>query len=289
VSFATAEEGEQQLASVDDFVSRLSPFDRSARMKTSQAVSQEEFVTFMRAQALDWPEESKVKVHEALKLLETGFAQLNLPQVSSVILIRTTGLEEGDAAYTRGRSIILPDSHVRAETGKLASLLAHELFHVISRSDIEFRDRLYRMIGFEKCPEIILPSELASQRITNPDAPAWEHAISIRVEGRPHKVVPILLSSVKRYPEGGTDAFFQFLTLRFWPIERESQPDPQLPVLFSLNQLEGFHEQVGRNTGYIIHPEEILADNFKLLVTGVRAVQSPVVLEKLKAAMMENR
>ena len=31
----------------------------------------------------------------------------------------------------------------------------------------------------------------------------------------------------------------------------------------------GFFEQVGRNTGYIIHPDEILAENFVKLAIGI--------------------
>ena len=39
------------------------------------------------------------------------------------------------------------------------------------------------------------------------------------------------------------------------------------PVLHEAS-VPDFHRQIGSNTGYIIHPEEILADNFAALVTG---------------------
>lgn len=42
---------------------------------------------------------------------------------------------------------------------------------------------------------------------------------------------------------------------------------------------------MGRNTGYIIHPEEILADNFKLLATGAENVPSPQILEKMRVIL----
>lgn len=45
--------------------------------------------------------------------------------------------------------------------------------------------------------------------------------------------------------------------------------------------MTGFLEQVGENTNYLIHPDEILADNFVLLVTGKKGVPSPEVVEKL--------
>ena len=59
IHFATAEEGAHELAAVDDFVSRMSSFDRSARMQTSREVSQSEFLKFASAQALDWPEDAR--------------------------------------------------------------------------------------------------------------------------------------------------------------------------------------------------------------------------------------
>ena len=34
----------------------------------------------------------------------------------------------------------------------------------------------------------------------------------------------------------------------------------------NLDEVEGFYEQIQRNTNYIIHPDEILADNFIFLV-----------------------
>jgi hypothetical protein len=57
------------------------------------------------------------------------------------------------------------------------------------------------------------------------------------------------------------------------------------PVLLAISEISGFSEQVGRNTGYIIHPEEILADNFSLMVTG-RSVESPEVLRKLREVFL---
>jgi hypothetical protein len=42
---------------------------------------------------------------------------------------------------------------------------------------------------------------------------------------------------------------------------------------------------VGRNTDYIIHPEEILAENFALLVLGAGNVPSPEVLTRMREAL----
>jgi hypothetical protein len=44
---------------------------------------------------------------------------------------------------------------------------------------------------------------------------------------------------------------------------------------------------IGLNTRYIIHPEEILADNFTLLVRGDSKVRTPRILEELKRVLAE--
>jgi hypothetical protein len=48
------------------------------------------------------------------------------------------------------------------------------------------------------------------------------------------------------------------------------------------NNVTGLFEQIGRNTDYVIHPEEILASNFELLVTGAEGAPSPQVLERIR-------
>ena len=47
-------------------------------------------------------------------------------------------------------------------------------------------------------------------------------------------------------------------------------------------QAAGFSQQIGGNTGYIIHPDEILADNFTLLVLGRTNVPSPRILKEME-------
>jgi hypothetical protein len=52
-------------------------------------------------------------------------------------------------------------------------------------------------------------------------------------------------------------------------------------MLVGLQQVSGFFEQVGRNTEYLIHPEEILADNFALLFSRDRNAPSPDIIKKM--------
>ena len=44
----------------------------------------------------------------------------------------------------------------------------------------------------------------------------------------------------------------------------------------------GFYDKIGLNTKYIIHPEEILADNFVILVQGKTDIPSPEIIESMR-------
>lgn len=49
-------------------------------------------------------------------------------------------------------------------------------------------------------------------------------------------------------------------------------------LLLDPNEVADFHAQIGRNTKYIIHPDEVLADNFVHLVLGDEKLASPEIV-----------
>ena len=105
-------------------------------------------------------------------------------------MIKTTGAEEGNAAYTRATAIVLPKSELGKGQDHLKKLICHELFHILSRQNPELREKLYAIIGFTKCNEIKLPPELERRKITNPDAPRNDHFIRLQIEGQESLAVP---------------------------------------------------------------------------------------------------
>jgi hypothetical protein len=50
--------------------------------------------------------------------------------------------------------------------------------------------------------------------------------------------------------------------------------------------VEGFFEQIGRNTNYIIHPEETLANNFVHLMTAKQDLKNPEIPEKIEQLLL---
>jgi hypothetical protein len=188
---------------------------------------------------------------------------------------------------------MLPQSEVTKSQKDLQKLICHELFHILSRQNPELREKLYAIIGFTKCNEIKLPPELERRKITNPDAPRNDHFIRLQISGRESLAVPILVSSVETYDVKRGGEFFSYLQFQFLVVEKDGDSEKLKPVmdgsapkLVGANQVSGFMEQIGRNTDYIIHPEEILADNFALLVLGQPDVPSPEILRKMKEVLV---
>jgi len=301
MQFASVEQGRQVLGKHDVFIAALSPWDRQARLRTDREVSSEEFLSFVTGEVLAWDEEERANVAAVLERVRERLRPWPLRLPPEILLVLTTGREEGGAAYCRERTIVLPRTLVAARRQgaarpgpPLEHLLVHELFHVLSAHDRSLRDRLYRSIGFSRCGEVALPADLAARKITNPDAPIVEHAIEIELEGKPVSVMPILLADAPRYPATGGRVFFEHLQFRLLVVERRGGDGmvPQLregrPQLVDPKTAPGYHEKIGRNTGYIIHPEEVLADNFALLVLERGKINSPHVLDGMRRILLEN-
>jgi len=294
--FASPERGRAILCRRDDYVERLSPFDRSARLKTPEAVSEEAYLAFVGQQLLPWTASEREKVLAVIDDLRGPLDAMRLPLPTQLLMIKTTGREEGGAAYTRANAIVLTESHLRREPKELTRLICHELFHVLSRAAPSVRDGLYAAIGFRRCAEPALPEALRTRQITNPDAPVNDHCIDVVIDGTRRTVVPILLADSERYePERGGE-FFEYLRLRFLAVQEEKGTEATSlllirgqPILVPVTELRGFFEQVGRNTGYIIHPEEILADNFAHLMMQTPDLESPEVVRRMAGFFAELR
>jgi hypothetical protein len=289
VVFATAEEGKKILTTRDDFIRALSPFDRAARMKTDREVSEEMFLEFVGQNVLDWTDAEKAALASTLDSLKARLARLPLPWPKVIHFVKTTGAEEGDAAYTRANALILPRSTLSPKRPTDPKLICHELFHILSRVNPDLRERLYATIGFVKCTEAEFPGTLRRRKLTNPDAPANNHCLRVQVNGADAWAVPILFSRTEKYDVKRGGEFFEYMDLQLLLVERggdsprlKPAPAGPPPRLVGIDQVTGFFEQVGRNTQYIIHPEEILADNFASLVMQDRNVPSPEILKKLQ-------
>lgn len=290
--FASIDEGKRLLSIDDDYSSRLSPFDLAARTRGGELPTLAQWREQLIAEVTTWSDADIPRISTMVEKIAKRLEQLAIPLPEVVWLVQTTGREESNAAYTRGAAIMLPTEKVKADDKALEELIVHELFHVISRHGPELRRRLYSIVGFESINEIELPENLAKAKITNPDAPRIDCVITLVIDGKVQSVAPILVADPPTFDRSFSENMFRYLKFRLLVLEgvlddkqmliwqpslREGEPQFIDPAIGS----EAYLEKIGRNTKYIIHPDEILADNFAYLVLERKDLPTPRIVDEM--------
>ncbi|MDB6037441.1 MAG: hypothetical protein JWM99_1282 [Verrucomicrobiales bacterium] len=291
IVFASVDQGKAALTNRDEFIAALSPFDRSARMKTTEESSEKSFLTFVSTNVLSWSEVEKRTLTKAVAAIDGKLLPFRLPLPPEILLIKSSGNEEGNASYTRQNAIILPQHDAESNQANLEKLLTHELFHILSRHDSETRKKLYNILGFSQINEVRMNDDFQVRKITNPDGPANGWSITVTNEHQTLQVVPILLSSVAKYDLKKGGEFFNYLGFHLMSVKQKNDQWVQdfhggKPILLDPNEVQGYFEQIGRNTDYIIHPDEIMADNFVKMVWGDTNLATPRIVTAMKKVLL---
>lgn len=288
VRFASVEEGMRLISARDAFIDQLGDLEMQIRLGSQEPVDRSEYLQSVSRGVIAWQGEEVEQVSQAIRDLRRRFGAYALPFPAEIQLIRVKAEVEANAPHCRGSSIVLPDSFFGKPSG-MVQTLAHELFHVLSSHNLGLRDELYALIGFERCGEIRLPAALMERRLTNPDAPANHHYITLKQDGQTIYATPVIFCKTGTYREGG---LFQNLEFKLMILEssggsmRPKLVDDQ-PQLVSPGETPDYLRQIGRNTGYIIHPEETLADNFWMLVLEASDVPDPWVIRRMREVLVK--
>jgi hypothetical protein len=289
VVFATPKQATKHLRAKDQFVSAMSVFDRQSRVGKSVDVSESDYLDFLSAHVLEWEQAEKLQVALALASLAKKLAPYDLPLPGEILMIKTSGGEEGNAAYCRSNAIVLPKKMVKWQGIKLERLLTHELFHVLSSHNAELRTKMYKIIGFTTVEPMGLPKSLVDRKITNPDAPQLDSVIQLETEKGDVFATPFLFAK-RDYDDSRNDSFFAYMTFRLLVVKKNDGnwfpvSDDGQPQLLDPAKTPSYGKQIGSNTGYIIHPDEIMADNFVHLVQRSKDLETPRIVEELRALL----
>ena len=119
-----------------------------------------------------------------------------------------------------------------------------------------------------------------------------DHFITLDVADRKVPAAPVLFASVKKY-EVGQGSFFKVMQFKLMEIEKQAgtwqaKLQEGEPRFLDPRRTASYLEQIGENTQYIIHPDEILADNFVLLVSGQQDVKTPRVTRQMEPLLAKN-
>ena len=288
--FATRAEAQMLITELDDYTRNWNQFDIDVRLQKPQG-RKSALLQFAMDQTLNWSDEEKARISKTMKSLDAEIKKqkYNLEFPKEIVFVKTTQKEEGNAeAYTRMNWIAIGEEALKSSSDTdLKYLVAHELFHLLTRQNVHFKKDMYQIIGFEVAEkEILFPSDLAEMRISNPDISRYDSYGTFTIGGQKQYCTMVIYTD-KPY-NGNT--LFDYLKIGLVPLNGEFIPVQKSgkTIIYSLDDAEDFYTQVGKNTSYVINPEEIMADNFAYTLIGKKDLPNPEIIQKTQKVLKAN-
>ena len=199
---------------------------------------------------------------------------------ANVKLIKSKGTYYGeDAFYTRENCIVIPSERIAArESNAMLSVLLHEIFHLYSREKPDKQAALYNIIGFEKIGDsrdLLIDAPLKERILSNPDGPNFAYGIDLTSSKGDIKCIPIISSTLPGFVKEKGE-FFDYLYFDLFEVQKQSDgkwkvlSNDKGQAMVPDDAMPSFFDQIKYNTQYIIHPDEVLADNFMILALSKR-------------------
>lgn len=258
--FGTTSQGAAVLTAQDEYTRELQVRELAIRAQDASVTSFDGLKPVYAGDVQPWTAQEKAALREAILAVMDRVNLIDQHLPPSVMLTKTGSVVEGGLPHTRADMIVFAGGDL-PQGGSLKSLFLHELHHVMTRANPDLHNDYYRIIGFEPCT-FTEPEALRRNRLTNPDAPTYKHVAPVEV-GAGNGVIPYLYATRDFDGGGSLGEYFGFGLL---PVKYDGgvctaltdNPDG----LVAPPMVPAFGRLIGANTGYIIHPEETLADNF---------------------------
>ncbi|MEM9917861.1 MAG: hypothetical protein AAF990_07185 [Bacteroidota bacterium] len=268
----------------ESFFEQIGKLDMSIQMRrnypasTSRELVLKDYRDFLQTEVCDFSNSNKKflegifnQVYEQCRKLSPKVLPANLR------LIKTHANHYGSGVYyTREDAIVIPKYALeQANSSAFANIMLHELFHIYSRLHPSKREKLYAAIGFKSIggmDRLVLPDSLKQRILLNPDGINYAQAIQVfNKEGNSFFAIPIIAANAFEY-SGNKRNFFDYLQFDLFEIQPPYSRLVKVKTkrngdsLHKMSEIKGFFSQIKDNTDYIIHPDEVLADNFMHLV-----------------------
>jgi hypothetical protein len=250
-------------------------FNKETLLTDDSTALRKKYQEYLASKVCNFSQQEQLIVNHSLQKVFSAFGE-SLKKAwlpTHIYCIKVTGEGYGEQTYyTRNGCIIIPAQALRyaieGDSIGFEHTLSHEIFHIVSRYNADLRLKLYRRIGFDTIHNLLFNNELLRNRlIENPDG---MQVARIKLNDTTQGA----LFCYSREPEFklGADNFqahfkwgmFQVKKQKnnAWKVVADSLGESTLSNTWEVP----FFRQVGTNTEYLIHPDEILADNFALLI-----------------------
>ena len=285
--FVDANEAAELLLSNRNYHENMNQEDLNFRMQKLDATL-EELEAMVAGETRDYTDAEKVAVDEAMAAIDATCAERGyaLPATEGIVFAKTTMREECDAAaYTHGTQIYLGErllakglSEDPKDQAIFRQIVAHELFHCLTRNHPDFRRDMYGILGFTVVDEDYDFAPAIRERIiSNPDVGHHNSYAAFEINGE-MKNCAVVFTASRPFEKPG-DNFFDVMVTGLVPID-------DLSTMYTSKDAANFREVFGRNTDYVIDPEETLADNFAYTLAyplDGRDYASPEIIKAIDA------
>ena len=279
--FASQEEGRQLKMANTAYFDGLNQNDLEWKTWHSGATLAE-YKALAEEQIVDFTEEEKQVINSAMDFVESRCAELGiqLPLHDEIVFIKSNMADEGYAGgYTHKNEIYL-SSYVlgyatRASQGEYGDLdreyflhfthelVAHEIFHVLTRGDAQFRQRIYSLVGFTVMDhDVEFGPAVRSVLESNPDVEHYDNWAEFTIGGVKRRCILTAVYTSSYAEAVAIDSganFFYYTQGVLVPLD---EPNTMIPI----DQATDFYDIMGHNSDYLLAAEEYLADNFSYLI-----------------------
>lgn len=267
--FVNRKEAKKLYLSNTDYFKGSTPYDLQFKMQKKDATIKM-LKEFGAEQMEDFTENEKASLNAAMDEIETILKEneIQLPKIDEIQFIRSTQSEEPGIAYTHGTQIyiggLIPILLEAEEINhkKAVAIILHEIFHCLTRNNPEFRKEMYNLIGFQIADkEFVIPEEVRKISISNPDVEHHDAYAEFTINGERKKCCLVLISN-KPFEKAG-DLLDNSVDVALIPVDSDKNENEY----YLMNDAEDFWDVFGKNTDYVIDPEECMADNFSFALT----------------------
>lgn len=260
----------------EGFFSKIQAIDVAIQLKDNALLQDAAYLskyrTSLKAQAASFSSSESQTISEVADEAIALIKSINpdLPSKFQLCKIKTDHYGK-DVYYTRGNAIFIPDnifSNFKKE--EQLPIVLHELWHVISEANPTMREKMYGLIGFSKHhKQINYPAALKKMLLTNPDGAHDDYAIALK-GGK--LALPIILSGKEKF-DAANPSLFNHLKFELYGIDDKGniEMNADLSSRLTNEQQASFFAKIKDNTQYIIHPDEIIADNVMLAVLAKKS------------------
>jgi hypothetical protein len=232
-----------------------------------------DYKLYLKKDVRSFTTEEKILLSSILQDIKTKLDKFHFDLIiGDVNLIMTKGNHYGDGVYyTRENCIIIPQDQVNgANRSQLTETMVHELSHIYTRYNAKNREKLYGLIGFQNIEKNRIKinfDPLKEMMLLNPDGVDLDYVINTYVENKNVLILPMIFTTVKDFNDEKPD-FFNYLNVNVCELDNTEvgwQFKSDISTKTSNTVQIAFYQNIKENTQYIIHPDEIIADNMMLL------------------------